>query len=87
MANASTGGEARLAAYGSLKPGEQHHHLVSDLAVVGAGIVRGTLRSWEGYPVLTIDPDGADVEVVVFGGLTEAAMARARRVRGPGVPA
>jgi gamma-glutamylcyclotransferase (GGCT)/AIG2-like uncharacterized protein YtfP len=62
--------DRRLAAYGSLRPGERHHDLVDDLSVVATGSVRGALRWLDGYPVLSIDQDSdADaVPVVVLGG-------------------
>lgn len=64
--------ERRLAAYGSLQPGEPNHELVASL--VGAwtpGTVRGMLhdRGWgarEGFPALVWDPQGEAVPVQIF---------------------
>ncbi len=67
-----SGRPSRLATYGSLRPGEQHHDLVADLELVGSGSVRGFLVDWQGYPVLTIDPAGEPVPVVVFDGVSAA---------------
>jgi gamma-glutamylcyclotransferase (GGCT)/AIG2-like uncharacterized protein YtfP len=64
------GAESRLATYGSLRPGEQHHDLVADLELMGPGVVRGDVSDWEGYPVLSVRADGAPVPVLVFGGLS-----------------
>jgi gamma-glutamylcyclotransferase (GGCT)/AIG2-like uncharacterized protein YtfP len=65
------GRPSRLATYGSLRPGEQHHDLVADLDLIGAGSVRGSLADWQGYPMLTIDPVGELVPVVVLGGISD----------------
>lgn len=62
----------RLAAYGSLRPGEENHHHVSSL--VGRwhdGTVQGTLhdRGWgaaQGYPGLVWRPGDPPVAVEVF---------------------
>ena len=68
----AAGPSSRLATYGSLRPGEQHHDLVADLEVLGVGTIRGYLTDWEGYPVLATRPDGSVVRVVVYGGVTDA---------------
>lgn len=62
-------GTDRLATYGSLRPGERHDHLTTDLEVIGSGTVRGVLDDWEGYPILSLDPTAEPVAVVVFGGI------------------
>jgi gamma-glutamylcyclotransferase (GGCT)/AIG2-like uncharacterized protein YtfP len=74
---------ARLATYGSLRPGEQHHDLLADLEVVGSGSVRGVVRDWQGYPILSLDPAGEPVAVVVFGGLDDARWAELDAFEGP----
>jgi len=64
--------EERLAAYGSLRPGRENHHLLASL--VGEwrdGTVRGRLdeRGWGatmGYPGLVCDRGGEEVAVRVF---------------------
>jgi gamma-glutamylcyclotransferase (GGCT)/AIG2-like uncharacterized protein YtfP len=58
----------RLAVYGSLRPGEQHHDLVSDLEVVARGWLTGQVREVDGYPVLRLAADGERVAVAVLGG-------------------
>ena len=68
----TAGASSRLATYGSLQPGGQHHDLVADLEVLGAGTIRGELTDWEGYPVLAPRPDGPEVRAVVYGGMTDA---------------
>lgn len=59
----------RLAVYGSLRPGEENHGVVADLAGEWEeGVVRGHLleEGWGasmGYPALRWDPQGAAVPV------------------------
>lgn len=63
---------ARLATYGTLRPGEENHWVVRGIA----GEWRdGTVRGWtyplgfgpaEGYPGFTADPDGPPVAVSVL---------------------
>jgi gamma-glutamylcyclotransferase (GGCT)/AIG2-like uncharacterized protein YtfP len=77
------GGEHRLAAYGSLRPGARHHDLVAELEVLGGGTIRGELTDCDGYPMLTLDPDGDVVAVVVFGGVTGAKWAELDVFEGP----
>jgi len=76
-------GRDRLATYGSLRPGEQHHDLMDGLEVVGSGTVRGVLSDWESYPILSLDPLGGSIEVVVFGGLDEVKWAELDAFEGP----
>lgn len=62
----------RLAVYGSLAPGEQHHEEIAHLAGSWQpGSVMGRLvdRGWGdrlGYPGFIPDPLGAEVAVMVF---------------------
>jgi len=58
----------RLAVYGSLQPGEQHHDLVEDLPVVARGALAGRVTDLDGYPVLRLDPAADRVDVVVLAG-------------------
>jgi gamma-glutamylcyclotransferase (GGCT)/AIG2-like uncharacterized protein YtfP len=66
------GPEHRLAVYGTLAPGRSNHRQLADLeGAWSLGTVRGTLHQvgWgagEGYPGLTIDPEGAEVAVQIF---------------------
>lgn len=62
----------RLAAYGSLRPGEANHHVVADVPGRWTeGTTRGTLHSsgWGaglGYPGLEWDPRGREVTVAIL---------------------
>jgi gamma-glutamylcyclotransferase (GGCT)/AIG2-like uncharacterized protein YtfP len=62
----------RLAVYGTLAPGQSNHgQLVGLKGAWSRGTVRGTLHQagWgagEGFPGLTLDPQGAAVAVQVF---------------------
>lgn len=62
----------RLAAYGSLRPGEANHHIVADIPGRWVeGTTRGTLNpsGWGadlGYPGLDWDPEGEEVPVQVL---------------------
>lgn len=76
-------GSDRLATYGSLRPGEQHHDVMAGLEVVGSGLVRGVVDDWEGYPILTPDPQGDEVAVVVFGGIDPERWAALDDFEGP----
>jgi gamma-glutamylcyclotransferase (GGCT)/AIG2-like uncharacterized protein YtfP len=76
-------GSRRLATYGSLRPGEQHHDLMADLEVVGSGSVRGVVDDWQGYPILSLDPAGERVAVVVFAGLDDPRWADLDAFEGP----
>jgi gamma-glutamylcyclotransferase (GGCT)/AIG2-like uncharacterized protein YtfP len=78
-----TGANDRLAAYGSLRPGERHDHLTADLDLVGSGSVLGVVDEWEGYPILSLDPSGEPVAVVVFGGVDDARWAQLDGFEGP----
>jgi gamma-glutamylcyclotransferase (GGCT)/AIG2-like uncharacterized protein YtfP len=66
------GPEHRLAVYGTLAPGRSNHGQLAGLAGDWShGVVRGALHQagWgagEGYPGLTLDPEGAEVPVQVF---------------------
>lgn len=66
------GSSRRLAAYGSLAPGRENHHLLADIeGEWSEGHVRGHLRrrGWGselGYPALKWDPDGEEVPVWVL---------------------
>jgi gamma-glutamylcyclotransferase (GGCT)/AIG2-like uncharacterized protein YtfP len=77
------GADARLATYGSLRPGEQHHGLVAELEVVGDGCVRGDLSEWEGYPVLTPRGNGDPVPVVVLDGVDDTMWIELDAFEGP----
>lgn len=62
----------RLAAYGSLRPGRENHHLVADLrGTWQRGHVRGLLHPGGGegrerWAKLTLDESGPEVEVEVL---------------------
>lgn len=62
----------RLAVYGSLRPGENNHHLVAEIpGRWSEGFVRGTLHEsgWGatlGYPALVWDEDGPEVPVRIL---------------------
>lgn len=64
----------RLATYGTLAPGEPNHHHLADLAGTwSTGYVHGRLSQdgWgatlgRGYPALTPDPGGEQVQVHLF---------------------
>ena len=64
--------ELRLAVYGTLAPGCPNHHQLADLTGAWApGKVRGklTAEGWGsamGYPGLTLDSQGDEIEVQVF---------------------
>jgi gamma-glutamylcyclotransferase (GGCT)/AIG2-like uncharacterized protein YtfP len=64
--------EHRLAVYGTLAPGRSNHGQLAGLSGAWSdGTVRGTLHQagWgagEGYPGLTLDPEGPEVAVQVF---------------------
>lgn len=66
------GAETRLAAYGSLQPGEASYHVLADLpGTWERGTVCGRLHEtgWGmtfGFPALVWDPDGPRVPVQVF---------------------
>ena len=77
------GASSRLATYGSLQPGGQHHDLVADLEVLGVGTIRGDLTDWEGYPVLAPRPDGSEVRAVVYGGVTDSRWSELDAFEGP----
>jgi chorismate mutase/gamma-glutamylcyclotransferase (GGCT)/AIG2-like uncharacterized protein YtfP len=65
-------GETRLAAYGSLQPGQpSHHHLATLAGQWSTGTVRGTLvnEGWGaslGFPGLVLDPNDSEVAVQLF---------------------
>jgi gamma-glutamylcyclotransferase (GGCT)/AIG2-like uncharacterized protein YtfP len=54
----------RLAAYGTLRPGEANHALVAGLGSWRPGWVRGALGEWCGYPLLV--PGTGRVPVMVL---------------------
>jgi gamma-glutamylcyclotransferase (GGCT)/AIG2-like uncharacterized protein YtfP len=66
------GPEHRLAVYGTLAPGRSNHGQLAGLTGAWShGTVRGALHQagWgagEGYPGLTLDPEGGDIAVQVF---------------------
>jgi gamma-glutamylcyclotransferase (GGCT)/AIG2-like uncharacterized protein YtfP len=70
--NITDGPEIRLATYGTLAPGRQHHDQLSDLPGRWfTGYVRGSLieAGWGaklGYPAIILEPDGPSIEVFVF---------------------
>jgi len=60
-------GDSRLAAYGSLRPGERHADVLAGLAGEWEpATLRGDLVWVDGYPVLSPRPDGPEVEAAVF---------------------
>jgi gamma-glutamylcyclotransferase (GGCT)/AIG2-like uncharacterized protein YtfP len=87
----TSGGEERLATYGTLAPGRANHAQLSGLSGRWlSGHVRGTLlqAGWGaalGYPGLILDADGAEVEVQVFESPDlPAAWSRLDAFEGPG---
>jgi gamma-glutamylcyclotransferase (GGCT)/AIG2-like uncharacterized protein YtfP len=66
------GAEMRLAAYGTLQPGQPNHHQMDGMTGIWRrGIVRGHLHAsgWGaavGFPGLVADPDGPEVPVNLF---------------------
>ena len=66
------GSDNRLAVYGSLAPGRKNHWVLAGIAGTwSAGKVRGQLHphGWgatEGYPAMTYDENGSEIEVEVF---------------------
>jgi gamma-glutamylcyclotransferase (GGCT)/AIG2-like uncharacterized protein YtfP len=57
----------RLAAYGSLRPGEKHHDLLAPLfGRWWPGATTGYLSELDGYPVLQWAPSGPPVAVMVL---------------------
>jgi gamma-glutamylcyclotransferase (GGCT)/AIG2-like uncharacterized protein YtfP len=57
----------RLAAYGTLRPGQPNHGLVAGLGPWEPAVVRGRLGDWEGYPILRAGvPGSAPVPVMVL---------------------
>lgn len=57
----------RLAAYGSLRPGERHHDLLAPLSGRWwPGTTTGYLTELDGYPVLQWTPSGPAVAVMVL---------------------
>ena len=72
MARDHHGAHTRLATYGSLSPGEINHDQLSNLKGQWLkGTVRGVLQNagWGssmGFPGLTLDPAGPEVNVNIF---------------------
>jgi gamma-glutamylcyclotransferase (GGCT)/AIG2-like uncharacterized protein YtfP len=72
IVEAMFGPSTKLFAYGTLRPGEPNSHKLDDFA--GDWIdatVKGSLRDdgWgatEGYPAITLDPEGANVSGVIL---------------------
>lgn len=61
------GPSTRLASYGSLRPGERHHDVVSHLSGTWAtGVTTGALDASGEYPVLAWSPGGEPVPVAVL---------------------
>ncbi|MBX3480329.1 MAG: gamma-glutamylcyclotransferase [Caulobacter sp.] len=64
--------DQRLAVYGTLAPGRSSHDQMAGLTGTWTpGVVRGRLAAngWgatEGYPALIPDPDGPEVDVLLF---------------------
>lgn len=64
--------DTRLAVYGTLAPGKSNHDQLAALrGSWRAGTVRGRLlqHGWaveQGYPSLVLEPDGAQISVLIF---------------------
>jgi gamma-glutamylcyclotransferase (GGCT)/AIG2-like uncharacterized protein YtfP len=59
--------EHRLAAYGTLRPGESNHHIVEEIKGVWFdGIVLGELDTTGRYPTFVYNSDGPPVAVKVL---------------------
>jgi gamma-glutamylcyclotransferase (GGCT)/AIG2-like uncharacterized protein YtfP len=57
----------RLAAYGTLRPGQPFHHMLAGLGERWSpGVIRGALGVRNGYPAFTWSPDGDPVPVQVL---------------------
>jgi gamma-glutamylcyclotransferase (GGCT)/AIG2-like uncharacterized protein YtfP len=72
MQASSEGSEHRLAVYGSLAPGRKNHWVLEGMpGSWSPGVVRGELHPYgwgatEGYPAMTYDEKGPQVDVQVF---------------------
>lgn len=61
------GASCRLAAYGTLRPGESNHHWLDGIEGTWQdGYVLGELGEADGYPILRLDPRGDRIPVGVF---------------------
>lgn len=61
------GASCRLAAYGTLRPGESNHHWLEGIEGTWQdGFVLGSLGEANGYPILRLDPKGERIPVGVF---------------------
>jgi gamma-glutamylcyclotransferase (GGCT)/AIG2-like uncharacterized protein YtfP len=49
----------RLAAYGTLRPGQPNHGLVAGLGPWEPAVVRGQVGDWHGFPILRPGPSGS----------------------------
>jgi len=72
MQASAEGSENRLAVYGSLAPGKKNHWMLEGVpGTWSPGTVRGSLHPYgwgatEGYPAMTYDEAGAEIQVQVF---------------------
>lgn len=59
--------DTRLAAYGSLRPGESNYSMVADITGDWVpGTIIGHISEYEGYPVFTWDPAASKVPVQIL---------------------
>lgn len=72
QSGAATGGDEALAVYGTLQPGEPNHWVLR--SIPGTWLA-GTVRGWRyeitwgpasGYPGLTLDNAGVDIDVAIL---------------------
>jgi len=61
------GASSRLAAYGTLRPGETNHHWLDGIAGTWwDGFVLGETSEADGYPIIRLDPEGDRIPVQVL---------------------